>query len=657
FRRWVQELRKRFPRPPPDTTKMIFLMLFPEEDVRRKYGMQEVMLARVLDGVLSVNGSLKRWASSCDTCTSSLGEEVCRVMSCSATEDDGNYNTVTIQEVNSMLDELAAKSRFSACELRDPAAKSDRSRQTILQSVFRKLRPFEAAVLTQIILKDLRPVIYPVKSTSSTAEALLEFNSKAVHVLTMHETMRVWDPSRLLLRCYKVQATIEDSVRLFESGDLEMVGPRIGVPVQIPKCVKGQGCKHALAQFKTPESVWAETKYDGERMQIHIAVDKTGGTEITIFSKSKRDSTLDRIATHWHDLFLILIIREALGLRHSNLDEIVERAAPQKRRSVNVSSVILEAEMVAFDDKYAEFWRIRELVESTAVGARRKTGQVESRFSDSSDDACRHLALVFFDILYLNGRSLLSESYYSRRATLESVIRPIPKYAFLAHRTEIPLSGPQLCGQGLETLERIFSECIANYEEGLVLKASHATYNDYGCPWVKLKKDYIPGYGDAVDLVLVGASWEKERGRTLRVPPSTFTTFYVAVLRDSNQNGRPPHLEVLFMVSYGLDRRQLEQLNFLISSMSPLNYTEEQRWSELPFSFSLAKGLAKPKVILTSPLLVELFGAGFTKSCEGNSYELRFPRISKVYRAKDRNWQEGMVNDPLYLCCLTCKQV
>jgi hypothetical protein len=32
----------------------------------------------------------------------------------------------------------------------------------------------------------------------------------------------------------------------------------------------------------------------------------------------------------------------------------------------------------------------------------------------------------------------------------------------------------------------------------------------------QLKKDYIPGYGDTVDLVIVAASWDKNRARELR---------------------------------------------------------------------------------------------------------------------------------------------
>lgn len=68
---------------------------------------------------------------------------------------------------------------------------------------------------------------------------------------------------------------------------------------QIPKTVKGTGCAQALKLFSDSQLVWAETKYDGERAQIHVKVDKeTGSVEFKIFSKSKRESTNDRQAVH-----------------------------------------------------------------------------------------------------------------------------------------------------------------------------------------------------------------------------------------------------------------------------------------------------------------------------------------------------------------------
>lgn len=87
------------------------------------------------------------------------------------------------------------------------------------------------------------------------------------------------------------------------------------------------------------ETVWAETKYDGERAQIHVEVRPDGSSHITIFSKSKRDSTHDRQAVHH-------LIRAALGLSG-------ESATGKVRQNV-----ILDAEMVAFHgDKVAgEFY-------------------------------------------------------------------------------------------------------------------------------------------------------------------------------------------------------------------------------------------------------------------------------------------------------------
>lgn len=50
-----------------------------------------------------------------------------------------------------------------------------------------------------------------------------------------------------------------------------------------------------------------------------------------------------------------------------------------------------------------------------------------------------------------------------------------------------------------------------------MLKPLASLYNDprRDMRWIKLKKDFIPGAGDALDFHVVGASCKKERAREL----------------------------------------------------------------------------------------------------------------------------------------------
>jgi predicted metal-dependent phosphoesterase TrpH len=45
--------------------------------------------------------------------------------------------------------------------------------------------------------------------------------------------------------------------------------------------------------------------------------------------------------------------------------------------------------------------------------------------SDGTGEGTRHFLLVFFDILHIEGQSLLDEPYRARRQTLEEIVRVI----------------------------------------------------------------------------------------------------------------------------------------------------------------------------------------------------------------------------------------
>ncbi|KAF7971295.1 hypothetical protein HWV62_21450 [Athelia sp. TMB] len=658
FRKWVENLRRRFSPLPDGTTAAVFLILFPEEDSRRKYGMQEARLAQELANCLGVSmkgrgEALRQWNG--ETATGCLGAEIGKVVDSASSVramvarmnfrahlmiklDNSHISPLSLADVERLLNELASTSAFSDRTFRQSLPSVPRSRNTILRDLYRSIPSLDAAFLTQIILKDIRPLLYPLSETHYTV-ALTKYNTKAVATLTKEAAMMIWDPSGRMLRTYKVRANLYDAARTWElePENAYTPDPQLGSPIEvdhlqltrIPKSVKGRGCLDALKHFPHSERVWAETKYDGERAQIHVDVREDGTSHITIFGKSKRDSTLDRWGVHE-------IVRNALGLG------VNPSGGPASHK---ITNIILDAEMVAFSDRRnkplpegpeaeclhrpAPKAKAVQKGEPRAFAYDRRTASLAS---DASDNGTRHLALVFFDVLVLDSKSLLHTPYSSRRALLESVIQITPGHAMLAERFQISLNGPRGIQGAAEQLRDFWATNIAECEEGLVLKGDEGFYNHYRSPWVKLKRDYIPGYGDTVDLVVLGASWEKDRGRELRVAPTAYTTFYVGGLANACAL-----------------RKDLEEANFLIKSSDPIRFNPERRIPKgLPYTYNLYSGLPAPAVIFQEPLLAELFGAGFTKSPKSMHYELRFPRLVKLYRPSERSWSDGVTLEDLH---------
>ncbi|TFK71618.1 DNA ligase/mRNA capping enzyme [Pluteus cervinus] len=637
FQRWTQEAIRLYPSSCAHATSIIFDLLFPSDDVNRTYGIQETKLARYISRALGVDAaSLLNWDS--EGSSGVLGVETKKIMQQHHTLES-SQSSLTVTEINEALDELASHCDFSHISIRRRfPSTTRRSRLVILQSLYRELHHNDGAILTQIILKDLRPILYPVVADHFTV-ALRCYNTSSVKILARGSALSLWN--RLI---YVPTTAPGHSVRDFSDVSL-------GKPIEIPKSQKARNCKHALGFFVGSRELWAETKYDGERAQIHVEMLPDHPPKITIFSKSKRDSTFDRWGIH-------PLIHDALCL-----------SSPASRKIK--TNAILDAEMVAMhDDEIDEFWRLRSLIEQSARGPRarpmnpprspNKTQNHQSQGSIVTDTSeARYLGLVFFDILLLDSRVLLGEAYSSRRALLESLIRRVPGKVMIASRFLINLEDQDVA---LSSLHEIFADHIANHQEGLVIKAAESRYNDRRWPWVKLKKDYIPGYGDTLDLLIVGAGWDKDRARELLVGPSVFTTFYVGSFETLNQpegeDRRPArlHLHVYFTVSYGLDRNQLEEVNFLIknSDHRPFGVVSKFLDSTLPYTLSTYQGIKPPAILLSQPLLVELFGAGFTKSPGSGHYELRFPRITKVYRAIERSWLEAVNLHDLHRIALEC---
>ncbi|GAA6048228.1 hypothetical protein JCM3770_006492 [Rhodotorula araucariae] len=726
---WVNAVRREHDAGLPEGTVVLFFRLFfPEEGVRRRYGLQELTLGEALETVYGAKrGAFRLWNTGVSTVsggrsasTGCLGAEIARWLEKRERWGKGKARELTLGRVDELLDELATTSPWSSADVQllrlDPRRKA-RSVNAVLADLLLPLSPSETAVMVQLILRDLSPLLYPPPSASGDV-ALTCFNSLAYNEIGMYDAMRAWHEG--MPRLYQAVADLdwvawqaEQAIR--QGRPLPHAMPRIGLPIKVPKTEKPGSCSRATRYLEGQVAV--ETKYDGERLQIHVDMSRPPLEQIRIFSKSGRDSTETR-----H--LLLPIIRASLDLPLDALaralhpllfQRLVSSASSRPANLLPPTKLVLEGEMVPFDESRSridEFWKLacakgghdaivqgtgadvrpwnrrpakrrdeEESHETGATGAtpsprRSKRLMVSSPASGSEADERKrehdrarnlHLMVVWFDVLLVDDESLLDEPYQQRRARLDSLVRAIPGFSMLSERVIINFDHKR---SALENLRLRFAHIITRRCEGLMLKPLSSAYNDPRATqrWVKLKKDFIPGAGDTLDFHIVGASWQKQRGRELLVPPSVYTTFFVGLRADEFgadlPRQRKPHYHLLFSVSYGLSRAQLALLCSEIGQAQPERFdlefgkdaaegtafrpVERNRTRGgytvyeaacTSFTLSLAAHLrsnsTRPSVIFRTPRVMELNGAGFQRSAGCPYYELRFPRITKPSRTAD----------------------
>ncbi len=153
--------------------------------------------------------------------------------------------------MDELLDELAATSAYSHTSIRKNYPQPYRhSKQDILKTLFRQLSPLETAFLSHIILKDLRPILYPFPDVNSSA-ALLDFNTKAVKMLTKEDALIAWDPTRYMLKLHRIEADLDAVSTAFELPHHLKPIPRPTLGSMIQVCTKLPNTQiNGVFQFK-----------------------------------------------------------------------------------------------------------------------------------------------------------------------------------------------------------------------------------------------------------------------------------------------------------------------------------------------------------------------------------------------------------------------
>ncbi|KAF8451829.1 ATP dependent DNA ligase domain-containing protein [Terfezia claveryi] len=158
-----------------------------------------------------------------------------------------------------------------------------------------------------------------------------------------------------------------------------------------------------------------------------------------------------------------------------------------------VKSIILDGEMITWDptlDCIVAFGTLK-----TACLA-----QAKSPF----DTTCHRPLFRVFDILYLNGESLVNYTLQDRRRALSRSVRSVHR------RLEIHNYTPASTAQEIEDSLR---KVVAEASEGLVIKNPLSMYrlNERNDDWMKVKPEYMTEFGEDLDCLIVGGYYGSGR--------------------------------------------------------------------------------------------------------------------------------------------------
>lgn len=251
--------------------------------------------------------------------------------------------------------------------------------------------------------------------------------------------------------------------------------------------------------------------------------------------------------------------------------------------------------------------------------------------------------VVFFDILVLDDNVCLRLPHRQRRLLLQDVVQEVPGRAALAEQEVLDFGRTD----SQHRLAISFSKAIAQRWEGYVLKACEEPYfpmysagvdNSSG-RWIKLKKDYIPGLGDTVDLALIGASYDAQEAAAIRrIGKLRWTHFHVGCLLNKEQVVEAeavPRFRVVDVISrHSMHRDTL----LLLNQYGEFHSREPDEFEGFNFEFGY-QGLPSPAVLFKKPFVAEMMGAGFEKPSGARHFSLRFPRILKIHT--DRTFEDA----------------
>lgn len=351
-----------------------------------------------------------------------------------------------------------------------------------------------------------------------------------------------------------------------------------GVPLKPMLAKPTKAITEVLDRFEG-KPFTCEYKYDGERAQVHLLPNG----KLAVFSRNS----------------------ENMSVKYPDLVEQIPRCIKP-----SVKSFVLDAEAAA--------WKKAETDPATGVEepakllpfqelSRRKRKDVKA------EDIKIKVKLFGFDLLYLNGEPLLSLSLSERRALLLEHFTPVPD--------EFDYARSEDC-TSVEEISTFLDKSVKEGCEGLMVKMLSGPDSTYepsrrSMNWLKLKKDYLAGTGDSLDLVVIGGYYGKGK-RT-----NVYGAFLLACYDADSET-----YQSICKIGTGFSEADLESH---YQTLKALEISGKKGYYDV--------GEAKPDVYFEAKIVWEVLTADLSLSpvytaakglIEQRGVSLRFPRFIRV---------------------------
>ncbi len=313
-----------------------------------------------------------------------------------------------------------------------------------------------------------------------------------------------------------------------------------------------------------------DQKFDGFRAQVH-----KDGEKIKIFSRNLED------ITHF-------------------MPEIVEAA-----RKLSFNKMIFDSEALTYDEDTNTLYPFQITIQ------RKRKHNVEEIAQNFP------LRLFVFDIMLINGKSLMGEPYQKRREELDKIF----KEDAVISKSKIIITA------SAAEINKFFDDTISNGLEGIVAKKLDSPYSAgaRNFNWIKMKRSYRSQLSDTIDVVILG--YLKGRGARAK--------FGIGAVLAGVYDKKADTFKTIAKIGSGFSEEQFKQLKSMLDDITVVHKPAR------------VDSILQPDVWVDPKYVITVKADEITRSpihtCgmhNGIGYALRFPRAVTFIR-EDKNIEDA----------------